>query len=211
MRCHASGAVVADAGDAQQRPARAERVTVEEGVAGVRVLLDVVRHAGALEPLLEGGGGPAQRAVLAPVTRDDRAGAAQGRVEVLGQMRVVRGRDVEPAGGHEREAAPHAEPDHADPPRAVLPRPQPLAHDLDVVEGRALAAQQRAERRPDAAHGAAGAVEVGGDGEVAGGRQPVGLLADVVDQAEGLVEHDDARPGRVADGRHGEVGGELRR
>ena len=126
-------------------------------------------------------------------------------------MGVVGGRDVESPGGHQREAAAHAEPDHAGAARAVGVLPQPRAHDLDVVEGRALAAQHRAERRADAAHGAAGAVEVGGDREIAGRRQPVGLAADVVDQTERLVEHDDAGPGPVADGRHGKVGVELGR
>jgi hypothetical protein len=127
-------------------------------------------------------------------------------------VRVVRGGGVEAAcGGEQREPAAHAEPDHPDPPAAVRAFADPRADRLDVVEGLALAAQQRTERGAHAAREAARAEQIGRDREVAGRGQPVGLLADVVDQPERLVQHDDAGPGPFADGRHGEVGVKLRR
>jgi len=71
------------------------------------------------------------------------------------------------------------------------------------------------ERRIELAGGpppaAARGVEVRRDGEVARRGEPLGLLADVVGEPEGLVEHHDGRPRAVADGRHGEVGLQLGR
>ena len=68
---------------------------------------------------------------------------------------------------------------------------------------------QRPEGRAQAATDAAGAVQVGRDGEVPGGRQPVGLLLDVGRQPEDLVQHDDAGPRPGPDGRYGQVGAQL--
>ena len=68
---------------------------------------------------------------------------------------------------------------------------------------------ERAEGRAQAAHGAAGAVQVRRDGEVAGSGEPVGLLPGVDGQPEHLVQHDDPRPRPGADGRDGQVGAQL--
>ena len=113
-------------------------------MAGVGVLLDVVLDAGALERGLE-----LRRGALAARGRARRSSPPSGRRRVsapsrsLRQRAVVRRRGVEAArGGEQREAAAHAEPDHADLAGAVLARGELAADGLDVVER--LAAARRA-------------------------------------------------------------------
>ena len=67
--------------------------------------------------------------------------------------------------------------------------------------GRPCSARSALKVATQAAAHPAAAEEVGRDREVARGGEPAGVLADVVVEAERLVEHDDARPRPVADRR----------
>src|SRR4051794_32604834 len=101
------GAVVGEAADPREQARDPARVVVQEGMAGVGVLLDVVRDAGLGEALLELGGGAAEAEVLLAVARDNRAGALELLAEVARQDAVVdrRGGEVEARRTEQREAA----------------------------------------------------------------------------------------------------------
>ena len=101
-------------------------------------------------------------------------------------------------GEEQREAAAHAEPDDTDLAGAVVTCREPRTHRVDVVEGAALAGGQVTERRHHAGDTVAACVEVGCDGEIPVGREPVGVLTRVGRHAEGVVDDDDARPGTGA-------------
>ena len=120
------------------------RGLVEEGVAGVGVLLDVVLDPPLGQRRLERRGGAAQVAVPTAVARDDRAGAVERR-EVPRQHPVVDRRRLppRPAREHEGEPAAHAEPDHPD--RAVACR----------VGDQRRRGWRRGRRRPGRGRGAA--------------------------------------------------------
>ena len=73
------------------------------------------------------------------------------------------------------------------------------ADGVDVLELAPLLGLQRLERRHEAAAHPAAAVEIRGDREVARRGEPARVLADVVVEAERLVQDDDAGPRPVAD------------
>ncbi len=186
-------------------------VPVHERMPGVRVLLHVVRHAQRGQRTGQPAGRTAQRDVPPSVAADHRAGPLEDLLGPARQRPVVgRGRVEAPGRGEQREAPAHAEADDADPPRAVRPGCQPCAGGLEVAEGRALPTRQRTERRPQAPHRAARGEQVRRDGQVARGRQPVGLVPGVVGEPEDLVHDHDRGPGALADRRDGEVRAQLR-
>ena len=202
--------VIADPADVEQRrEQRAGVEAVQEAVAGVRVLLDVVRDARCAQRLLESLGAAAQAAVAGAVAGDDRAGPHEPLGGVLGDLAVVDRRGLEPAawGAQQREAAAHAEADDPDPPGAVLARREKGPCRLDVVVGGSAPRARRAHRCRHTAD-AAPRVQVRRKREVARGREAVGLLADVVREPERVLDHDHARMRTLADGQR-EVAAEL--
>jgi hypothetical protein len=121
----------------QDAPGTLPAVVIEEGVAGVRVLLDVVIDPERLQGLVELLGGSAQVAILAAEAADDRAGSAQGGLGVRCHAVVhTRCREGASGGQQQGEPAAQAEADYPDPPAAVGLSGQPLAGGLDVGEGR---------------------------------------------------------------------------
>ncbi len=135
---------------------------------------------------------PAQAPVLAAEAADDRTRAREVALGVRGQPAVVdaRGRIATPRRERHREAPAHAEPDHADATGARRLRRQPGTDHLDVVEGGPAPGGDLAHRGAHAGELAPGAVEVGrGDQEPLAG-EPVGVLAERLGHAEGVVEDD---------------------
>ena len=144
--------------------------------------------------------GPAQGAVPGAVASDDGTCLRERDVRVWRDRPVVDARRGEAVPGRQRqgEAAAHAEPDDADPARAVGLTLQPGARRLDIVERATSAGADVADRRPQAAEAAAPGEEVGGRGEVARTGEPVGLPPEVLAHPARVVDDHDAGPRPVA-------------
>jgi hypothetical protein len=192
------------AGQRAQRP-RAFLLVVQEGVARRREFLDVVFDAHGVQRGFQPRGGAPQGAVPGAVVCDQRAGAAERRLEVPGEPAVVHGRRVEAVvGRQQREPSAHAEADDARPACAEGRCLQPAPSRGDVGEDAPFAGDHGLHGAGQAAARAAVAVEIDGEGEVAGSGQSVGVAADLVVEAERLVDHHDTGKG-ARSGRCGEV------
>lgn len=188
-------------GDAQERAQEhgTARRIVEEGVARSRVLGDLVLDAEPVERGVQLRGRPLQGPVGGAVAADDRAGAGESGVEVLRQHPVVDGGRVETArGGHEGEAAAHAEADHADRAGDVLTGEKISPRGLDVLVRPTRPARESPERGGEAFARAALGEEVGHQNDVAGGHEPLHLAAHHLVDSEGLVHDDDRGPRTIA-------------
>jgi hypothetical protein len=150
-------------------------VLVQQAVAGIGVLLHVVRDVVGPERALEPCGGAFQRAVTPAVGADDRASALEELLGINGHLAVVHARCVEPVPRRqqERETPTHAKPDHPYPSRAGGVAEKPAAHRLDVVEGPPPARLPVAEDRAQAGHLPAPVEKVRCDGKEPLRRQPV--------------------------------------
>jgi len=185
----------------------------EERMARIVVGLDLVGHPERRQVALQARGHlRPDDAILRAVAGHDRTDPVELRA-VGGHDAVVDrgGREAQLRAGDEREAAALAEARHGDPPRVHLwPRRQRLAGRMDVGDLPRHAAAGHVEHHAGEAHDArAVRVEVGGQRRVAGLGEAARDAADVVVEAEGLVQHDHARVGSRAGGRE-QLGGKAR-
>jgi len=164
-------------------------------VAGSRILLDVVRHTKLSEGALQTRRPSAQGAVSAAVAGHHWAGPGQSAGRILGDLAVIhrRGRELELGRAEKGERAAHAEADDPDPPGAVVTLSESPAGALDLGVRLSLSRSRRLQSR-DHASDSSPRVQVGREREVPGGRQPIGLLTDVVSEPERILDHHDAGP-----------------
>src|ERR1039458_5012339 len=134
----------ADVDEGRQELVRGD--VVQEAVAGVRVLLDIVSHARLTEGLLQTLGPAAQHPVAPAEASDDRTRARQPLAPVPGSLAIVDRRRLEAATRRAQQGEPstHAEADDPDPPGAVLPRGEKSPRRLDVLVGRSASQIGRA-------------------------------------------------------------------
>src|SRR5262249_14919150 len=127
-------------------------------------------------------------------------------VGIFRQATVVHARNVEFMADRkqERKTAAHAETDHPGFTGAIRTRREPSSYGLDVFEGATSSREIISHRRNHAWKLRSEVEQIGSDGEITGGSQPIRLPPQIVAHPENVVNHDYARR-RTRAGRNGQI------